>query len=752
MLTSLLLTAFLLIHFLFGESLLYKYLSPFREKMDLPQRLAIGLGLGIAFHLIFAHSLAFPLQSYSTSSGLALALVMGYLVFALTQKKYKVSFSYITSQGILITLLALLIAICCAIRGHLTDSDNTHIAWMSCIAKNNFYPPALTVDIDYPLSFYHYGIDLIGSSLVTLTKAMPWDAISFQVGIGTFLVFLALYSTVSYFLNGFKTRLGSTLFIFFFTSITSLEYFYKYIGSGSFKTIGDFMRGWQNASLPAVGHFPYNAVLVSQNMSFASLLIFAFILFKTIGRPLKENIPAYVCILPLSFMSYFCYPSYWYPTIAGLGLFALVMFVVKISKGSKFLSLLKSPYSYNFAIVLGIFFLGKFFSFKHGMSFEGINALEFRPSWFWDSFYMQFYSYFDFNPAQDSTVKMVRDYVSGKAIPSVHLFSIHTFRNFGFITLVACVFAFGQAYYKKYTNLLYFFLLGLPGLPIPFLFHFILKPSETYRFPAYSKMVFLIFVTIAFFSILKHNAGFARVIEWKPTKYLIAFHLLLFMIPGIVSISPFLGHQKYHNHELLDEKEKAGIQAMMAIHQQKEIVATTQVFYTFCDVANVAGFFGVGGQWYKPDYTTRFTVIGLLNPLLLEELDVDYVLIDRSDKLSRKAVERLSDRRLFKEMLSVNEANPDWHFYKFLGASDYTAEQIKALEAEYKWVIGSKIAMNYYPLDFGTKGQKKFYISQYKKDLIDKNKNLKMKIAKSNIPYAMWLGPQALPASAVGKL
>lgn len=753
MVTALLLTVFLLLHFVFGESILYPYLAPYRQKLDLPQRLAIGLTLGLAFHLVLAHSFAFILQSYSKSSILACLIALAFVVYSFISKRYQFSLAYISRNGVLVTLLALIIAVVCGIRGHLTDSDNTHIAWMSCIAQNDFYPPALTVNIDYSLSFYHYGIDLLGSSMIAITKAMAWDAISFQVGIGTFLVFLGLFTIVSHFLNGLLVTLGSTLFIFFYTSITALEYFYRYIGSGTFKTFGEFMRGWQNASLPAVGHFPYNAVLVSQNMSFAALSVIAIIIFRTIGRPLRENIPAYIAILPLSFLSYFCYPSYWYPTIAGLGLFALSMCILKINKGHlKINALFSSSYSLNFAILLVIFLIGKFFSFKGGVSFEGINALEFRPSMWWESFYMQFYSYFGFNPNMDSSVNMVRDYVSGKAIPQVHMFSIHTFRNFGFITIMASIFAAMHVYHHKFNNLMYFFLMGLPGLPLPFLFHFILKPSEMYRFPAYSKMVFLIFITIAFFSILKYNSFADKVMNFKPAKYFISFNLILFLIPGMVSISPFLGHTRYQNQELLDSQEKAGVLAMKKLHEQKQIVATTRIFYTFCDVSNVAGFFGIGGQWYKPDLTTRATTIGLLNPLLLRELDVDYILIDKSDRLSRKAVERLSDPLLFKEMLSVNEANPNWHFYKFTDKHGYSDEQIKELEAEYKWVIGTKIAMNYVPLNFGTAQDKKFYISQYKKDIDPTNKELKKEMAKTNIPYAMWLGAQALPANALKQI
>ncbi len=734
MLSIFLFISYILVLTFFGETLSKKALRSFDQALSFYERMPINFLLGLGVHIISAHFIAFISSSYRVGARISIALMIGYLIYMLYNKKLIVKefFENSNRASYLLFISTLIISISCAIRGHLTDSDNTHIAWMSSVVRNNFYPPNIPVDKSCSLTFYHYGIDLICSSINSVTGLMPWDAISFQVGIGAFLVISSVFCFTKLFLNRLNSRVFATFIICFFTSTVALEFFYKYITKISQIGLYQFLHHWQNAGLTSVVDIPYYLVLISQSMGLAPILVILFLVFIAEKNNYKANYYIYPCLSILSFIAYFAYSAFWYPTFIGLGLY---FFLANI-KSFKLNNLI------NPALILLSVFIGKLLTLQFSSTnISDVNTMVVQPSLYWDHYAMNFLSYFDFN-IDNNFIKPITDYNSGKTVFAVHLFSLTTMRNFGFIFLAAFGLLIYQLYKKSLGFLLVLFLSALPALTVPFILRFVPKYTEMYRFPAFGTNMLVIFIVISCFVLLENeNNCFYKLQKNIFVKVLIVFHLMLVLTPGVIATLPNFSYNQFASDDLLDKEEKNLIKHLMKYQHSGDIALTTKLFYTFCDLSSVAGFYGVGGQMYKPDWQTRSTAVYLLNPLLLKELNVKYVLIYKDDKLSDLALKRLNDPSLFRELIDIHQVHPDYRFFEFNSAKVFDSVELTSLQNEYRWIIGAKLGQSFTPLVNNSQS----ITASTKQELSPLVKQYKTILAKDNIPAAVWLTAQAIP-------
>lgn len=749
MLTPCLFVVYLAILLILGDILISRSFVTLNYPAKISSRIAASLPFGLAFHLFTAHILAlFITHSYRIAACLSIGLMLLIIIIAEFKQYYSLNnlvqdlLSFSKSKEVWVIVLGLLIAVSCGIRGHLTDSDNTHIPWMAGIVLNNDYPPLLPVNPEYNLSFYHYGIDLLNSSIFSITGALPWDAISMQVGIGAFSVFLIIYAIYDYFFKSFVVTLLATLFTTLFTSIMGLEFIYKFASKISEWGLKGFFYYWQQASLPAIGHIPYNLVLISQDMGTAPLLVillFLLILKDQVDYKFdffKIGLP----VLLLSFLTYFCYEAYWYVSFAGLGLLFTIEVLTSLIR-NQFSSIQVRQKLLNVFFFMACYSIAKFLTFRSGFSsFDNINALVIHPTLYWDHFAMQFLNFFP-APMDNHTVLGVRDYVSGKMILNVYWWSMISFRNWGFLTIIVILLSIYKLFKKQFDNSFIFVFAGVAGLFVPFIVDYVVKPSETYRFPAWTMIMFLFFVVISVIKLVQENTSLQNLLKPLPIRVLVIINLLFFLIPGVASIVPSFGHVAYGADDRLTKPQKLALEVMIKVHKPGEIGLAARPFYWMSDIANVAGFYGVGGQMSKMDLLTRRTAINLMNPILLQELKVNYILVDKSDVLSKAAIERLKNPSLFEEITKVHELNPDWHFYRFVDKVGYDPTQISLLKDEYDWVVGSKFGYEFKPLVFENNVM---YVGEERKELEGIVKNYKQKLKVDNIPVAMWLVAEAM--------
>ncbi len=733
----------------FGEIFVRKILLSSNRSFSFYERLPMDFLFGLATHIALAHFVAFISNSYKLSAFISFALIASYLLYVILTKKFNPREFFIEANKttFILTVGTLLISILCGIRGHLTDSDNTHIAWMSSIVRNNFYPPSIPVEKDYFLTFYHYGIDLIGSSIYSITGLMPWDTISFQVAIGAFLVISSVFCFSGLFLLKLSNRLIATFIICFFTCTTAIEFFYKFLPQLSqMGGIYEFLHHWQNAALPAVGNVPYFLVLVSQSMGLSSLLMILVLVYISQSNSYKQNYLIYSAVALLSFTAYFCYAAFWYPTFLGLAGYLFLKNTRHPAKRSfasdaaqqKFL---KWTNFLNPIFILVSLFIGKLMTLQFSStSFNGVEAMIIQPSLYWDHFAMNFLGYFDFQ-VDNYMVKPITDFVSGKTIFSVHLLSMTTMRNFGFVFIFATLVAIYKLVMKQKNYLFVLYLSAIPALVVPFIVRFVLKPTETYRFPSWAVVCLVIFSVISILSFIEaENNLIYKLSRNIFVKIIVIFHILLLTAPGVVAILPNFSYIKYTLDDLLDENEKALVKELMKYQHSGDIALTDKIFYSYCEIVSVAGFYGVGGQMYKPDMETRKTALFLLNPLLLEELNVKYVLIYKDDVLSPIAINRLSDPALFSEIIDIHQVHPDYRFFAFNGSKQYNPEEIASMQSEYKWILGTKFGPGF---SYVTNNNQ-LVTAQTKQELKPALGYFRTEIAKQNKVAAVWLSTQAV--------
>jgi hypothetical protein len=466
-------------------------------------------------------------------------------------------------------------------------------------------------------------------------------------------------------------------------------------------------------------------------MALAPLLIVFLMAFLLINKSIKPNFFFYLAVAVLSYSAYSCYPAWWYPSLAAF----LGFFVIDVFRSKQF----KSSLAF-----LAVFALVKFLSFDgDAAALNGVKAMVLKPSLYWEHYAMNFLGYFDLSK-ESHLILTLPDYVSGKIVYNVHLFTWLTFINWGLLLIIATILLVCNIK-NIFTNKTWiFYLTALPGLAFPFLFDYILRPSEVYRFTAWGKLMLLLYIILNVGIQLQSKTGLLFKIT-KPllVRIVLVFHLLLLCVPGVFSVLPSLGHFNYLSTDRLNESQKRALKVLMKYHQQDTTCLTTIIYYSFCDITNIAGYWGVGGQFYKPDLITRQTALYLLNPILLTDLKVTHVLIDvNQDKLSNEAVARINDRELFEEILELNQTKPEWRFYRFVGRRQYTAQELAQMQREYMWVLGSKPS----GAEFVPAFQYSHYITgatrnQIKEAALIAKRDL---ISSGQIAAAVWLSPQAM--------
>ncbi len=694
--------------------------------------IVFSLCFGLCANLLCSHLLGYILQSFSLackSVTVILFLIGTYWWIFFSKENFQKL--RITSSEIFVTLIATALAISCGLRGNSTDSDNTHIPWSSCIALNDIYPPRLPIDPSTDLSFYHFGTDLFVSSINIITGADPWNAISMQVFIGVLLVFLAIYSLFCSFIDSKKINLISTLVVFFYTCETSIIFFFEHFQEIKIGNLISFIKQWQEVSLVSATDIPYFSTLISQNMSLAPLiLVFIIIFFQKQNDTKISKLIHYTCIMLFSYSSYSCYPAWWYTSLAAIIFFKLIYS-------------LRTGLWLNSFLVSMSFILAKFWAFDgNAGDLNGVKALFFRPKLYWEHYSMGFMKYFDFS--KESSIRILPDFVSGKIVFDVPLFNWLSFINWGSLLIIACLIII--VYPKKIwqNNSWFFFITSIPGLVFPFLFDYILRPSEVYRFTAWGKISLLFFIMINIAFEISNKQGIAYLLSKNIIiRYIIYFFLCLLCLPGLFRTIPYIHYVSFSQEDLLSDDEKNLLKVLKKYHSPNSTCLTNQIHYSFSDLTNIAGFWGVGGQFYKPDLVTRENAVYLMNPILLKELKVTHVLIDSSkDILSNFAINRLNDKKLFDEIIEIHQINPKYRFYKFKIEQNFSQTEIETYKKEYIWVLGSKPSgKNFVPLiNSGS-----YILSSSKQELLEITKIVKQQLIKNNqISSAVWIGAQVI--------
>lgn len=667
--------------------------------------------IGFTLFLLTSHLISFFLRDFDLSCKIVLFIY--FIGIAVLFKK--IHLPRFTGFDIAVTALGILIGMFMGIRDfNFGNPDNFHIALTASVSENSIYPPIFPSDADFSMSSYHYGVELIGSIFKSLFNLSIWDAHSVQIFFGTVFCFVSMYCLANIFLKDRKLSLVAAFFATFFTSINSLEFLLKELFKIADMGSIEFLRKWLLVSWTSVSHMTSQLRLPSQSSAF----FYAFLLLYLIYDSFKNNNRHEFPIILFAFGLYFTFPAFFYPLLASTILVA----------GYDFYKTKK--YKISLGIIISLI-LGKLLTFTGGFAdAEGVKALVLSPDLYWLHWGKSYIRYF-YDQAFLSQLSAAFDYANPAYHIQIPLFSTITIREFGFCALISLVFVGYKIKKKESDAFLIVYLTALISCAPPFILDFIPRPIETTRFLHLSKILFVFF----FFTLV---IDFLAKSQVKKVLKIALFSLaFIICIPGYVSVLPI--HQFIFNgNNKVKENEKKLIDQITKFHKTGDICLDNIDFKHGHNLSELAGFYGIGGQMYKQDKLTRATAVKLLNPILLKELNVDYLLISSKDELSNIGKQRLLDKNLFIELPEVRQENPNYAFYSFNKKIQLADNYMQ----DYQWLIGCNEKNVFLPI---RKDAENFFSAKTKAELLKLKSQIKPQIAQKSVPCAYWLSVQAAP-------
>ena len=701
------------------------YGACFTRKLNINQlisKLVINLVLGLTLFVMQAHILALLTHNLLMSafcSGLASMII----IFWKQPFKFELK-SIQWSDGI-----TFVTAFCCGLGMFLQDQaklnpDRIHIAHLSGLIYNNIYPPLSIGGKKFLLSDYHYGPDLLAAVIKLVTGLEPYEVISLQIGLGAFLLFLSLFALIRYFSISNKNSLIASITVFFYTSINALQYFVQEVTS-----IGrnGFFTDWLLASWTSISHVLSQLRLPSQNITMPSLVILLLLIFILLDTRSQKQI---WLLVPLSFFTYFSYPAFWYPVFCASGLYVAFSLLKHCYIQRVFFTkaiLISSLFEIYFLIAL---YLGRMLSFGTMPKGLNISPLIVQPTLEWLNWGKSYLLYFYTLDYLKSLVRLP-DLVTGESVFKVPLFSSITFRDFGFCVILATILVFAMIWRKKSHKILFLYASGLISISVPFIIQFVLRPIETTRFIFAGKFLLIIFIALAIIVLFEK----AKIATWFSIGFIAL--LLILIMPGLRAVIPDRSCFQWHNTSFLDA-EKQMITQLQTLHHSGDVVLDPKLFVLGAKFSSLAGFYNIGGQLYKLDDITFATAYDSMNPLLLQQLEVQYVIVYPDTKLTERAKLRLSDQNLFR-LYSF----PDTGLKVYQCLNPLLDQSI--FDEEFKWVI-----VYQEPKSFLTYQEADGSIPQAKNkaELLAILNRAKEKFKSQNLAVAYWLNIQAVPSNS----
>lgn len=679
-------------------------------------------GIGFALILLAVHLFSFATQNTQVST----LVVFGAIIILSLVFRSRIKLINFDLNSLLVGLFALVVALCLGYKDmKFGNPDNFHIPLTASISENQFYPPIYPSTHDTDMSHYHYGVDLIGAIFKHVFGLPIWEVHSLQIFFCVLLTLLTMYALINSFVKQAKLSVALTVFVTFYTSINSLDFLLRELTRISKYSLVDFLASWLLMSWTAVSHMTSQLRLPSQNSAFVFAFVALTLITQYFASKDKQIRPDFFAIMLCAFGIYFTFPAFFYPIFASVGL-GLLWELLLSYKNKKL-----STKSKNIFLILVCALAGKILTFTGDpANLNGVKTLIFAPSfhWYhWGKIYIQYF----YDKAYLSTLGTGFDYVYPSYHPHIPLFSTITLREFGFSGLIGLSVFIYFAIKKKLDASCLLILSGLVSMMIPLLFEFLPRPIETTRFLHWTKAAFVIYLAIQLPFLFNLRFATSKVVL-LICRSLILMLICVSLIPGLVSIIP-IKNFVITNDNSVNANDQMLIAEMAKLHKSGEVCLENTEFKHGHGIPELAGFFGVGGQIYKADQLTRRTAIYLLNPLLLQELKVDYILINSQDQVSAQGQERLKNSEYFAH-LPLQASG--YGLYKFL-AKAKSVEQVQ----DYSWTLACNLANK---LNFVQNPQGQYLLFTTRLQAQQAREIYRQQIKGDNPICAFWLKEEAI--------
>lgn len=706
-------------------------------KGSLTSFLCFSILIGLSQFILASHLLALLIHSFTQAMYFVLIPMLVLAIFALKNYRSTFAINQPKFSEIVLISVSILLSLLCFLRNQIMNiGDAQHLAYSANIAMNDYYPPRLLINKDIIFNFYHYGIDLVGAFFQVFAKDVdPFTLNGAQLAIAAFLLPMLLFKIINFNARDKKYSLFACISIILFTSINSLDFFVREIFKMNQYELFEFIKDWLmnsqvstdalsgcSNSLPILFGLVYLLVLILQAIKLESNQ--------------QQNFYFYLSVLGVAFMSYFIFPAYLL-TLAASYFIIKFLFNFSIQSVNKIQTIFQNP-TVIFSVMIC---LGKLLTFTGSQStINGIEAMSFKPHLTWTIGYLRYLTYF-YKPEYLFSLGRSYEERAGRYKFEVPMFSSLSFREFGFIILLALV-IFLFIWMRKKQSLSFIqkllMLSSLVSLAPVFLFEFCIAPIELTRFLFPAKLYAMIFIAISLYTLEKEFKFFSK---RKILRFILLVCLTVALLPGLAN---FIPNERFAiTGYRFNKAEKSLVKMLKAHHQSGRVILhydEDPIPWAY-DCPLIAGFYDIGGVLLKPEYTTQKTALFTLNPRLLEELRVDFVLIHKNNALSKAAEKRLEDPNLFQLVDKIPDKAPyQYRLYKFTA----TTESISHFaNDEYVWALGYQDATREYHQFDSDHG--KFYFPSRAQSQLDIEKARQL-LLKSDKAIAIYATTQAIPS------
>ncbi|MDA0772662.1 MAG: hypothetical protein O3C63_06930 [Cyanobacteria bacterium] len=624
----------------------------------LPQigKIAIDLVIGFSAFLLVTHFAAYVLNSFSQACYLNTFILAIWFLSDIKNIKNYIKETKISELNLSIIFYALILGFIAAYKNlYIGDSAKFHFAVISSIVNNQIYPPTAYFDFAQSFNGYHFGIVASSALYKILCGFDIFQASAIQLGLQVTLSVILLFSL-------FNLICKSTTWSIILTTV--------------------FIHGYSILQGSSTISWLFSR---TQTLTFSCTIVLIIIFLSLEKQNYKHALLILSC---LSFFLYFSFPANWYPLIVG----AISFFIVE-SLFNKNWSQERTIFIASIASCLA---LGKFLTLMKPLTqLNGVEALVFKPGLRW---------YAMLNADTQNYLPKITSIQLDQMV-TVPLFSWYSLKSFLLLFVIATLlFLIDSFHFQNFKKSILYFAASASML-VPFLYVFEPYPKDTQRFLFYSQMIFMLYI-------LLFIAEHWQIKIPKQLNLIYLFSLMTIAYPVIFKPESFKTFAiPQSQRELIAELEK--------IHKSGDVMIDTEFLHINSSYTNLAGFYGVGGHFYSADTISKITAIYLLNPLLLQELNADYILITREYKqfenkvmrtvispvneLSEQALTRMNDPQLF-EIIKL-KSSPTSLLLKFKAKNySFSDQEKEELQQEYYWTIGRRNIYNF-QLTLGNDGK-----------------------------------------------
>ncbi|MBT6843639.1 MAG: hypothetical protein HOA17_07585 [Candidatus Melainabacteria bacterium] len=662
-------------------------------------KIAIDLVLGFSAFFLAAHLTAFPLNSFINACYLISALILLWFIIDLKNLRDYVIEIKRSETNWSILIYALVIGFLVGYKNlYVGDSAKFHFTLIGSLANNHIYPPITPFDFNQNLSGYHFGIIAISALFKIICGFNPFMASALQLGLQA-AAFVTLIYSLFFILNkdGNKSLLFTLVFVHFYAILN--------------KTL---VIPWMVSRSHTLA------------LSLSLVIIISIILLKQKNKQ-EHNWLAFITVLtPISFFLYFAFPADWYPIVAGIAAYLIIEALLKLdfSKNTILFGLVSI-----FSLALGkVLTLMKSFT-----SLNDVEALVFKPGFRWFSMLNTDSAAY---PSRITSIQLDQ-------MVAVPLWSWYSFKSFLLLFIITTIiFLIDSFHFKSFKKSILYFAASASML-VPFLYVFEPYPKDTQRFLFYAQLIFLLYILLFI----------AERLEFKiPQLATILCACSIASFAYLVLIKP-----EYYKTYAVPDSQRALVKELEDLHQTGDVLIDTEFLHISSFYSNIAGYYGIGGHFYSADMISRSTAIYLLNPLLLQELGADYLLLNKSPKISQnktkrtiitnpnqfspQAIARVNDHELF-EIIQL-KSSPTSILLKFIGKDKvFSPEEIADYHKEYIWIVGKRNIYNFSPI---TNKQGELTKAQSRAELEPIYRKMQKNIAKTDTNLAVSLSMGVMP-------